>query len=527
MGFAWKKTHDVFLAEDLAQEILTALTGALKRHESIADLDGFVFTVSCYTWSKFLRGNKRHWDNLDIDALDNLQSGQQVEIEVENAMIIERLQTEIAYLTGLHRKILIMFYYENKTGVEIAKLLDIPPGTVRWHVSEIKKKLKEGIEMEENVNFGPKRLLCGHDGWANDFNMHGIGQNPLVDSICIVCYGKELSIEEISRTLRVAAAYIEPLVKDLLYMDYFRITGKSKYTTNFYIETSQFKLSEARYYFHNIEPLARHICEVFRQHLDEIKAIGFVGSDLNSDFLLWALIPVALQNIYYKSLESLLGKNKIIIDTPLRKDGTLHWVKASFKDDEEALGFTSEEKDFSVIFYGNGIKSRCADTGERSLQYDGYATIQTGIHWREFGSDDDLRAIRHIAELIRKNETPNDYDKMKIASFVQQGYAKTEDGHPRLLIPFFDAAEWVSFNKVLDKIQKEICETLFEGFIEGFADAMEKEIPSFISRDEKIYLKYSAYPQYAVLYWLADNGFLRYPTEEEAKRLCTVVWCEG
>ena len=64
------------------------------------------------------------------------------------------------------------------------------------------------------------------------------------------------------------------------------------------------------------------------------------------------------------------------------------------------------------------------------------------------------------------------------------------------------------------------------GFIEGYARTMEKEIPGFLPPDIRRYLKYQAYPQYAVLYWLADKGYLRYPTVEEAKRLCTVVWCE-
>ena len=59
------------------------------------------------------------------------------------------------------------------------------------------------------------------------------------------------------------------------------------------------------------------------------------------------------------------------------------------------------------------------------------------------------------------------------------------------------------------------------------AENLAQEIPSFISKEERNYLKYQLYPQYAVLYWLSDNGLLRYPTDEEAMRLCTVVWCEA
>jgi hypothetical protein len=54
----------------------------------------------------------------------------------------------------------------------------------------------------------------------------------------------------------------------------------------------------------------------------------------------------------------------------------------------------------------------------------------------------------------------------------------------------------------------------------------EKHIPKFISKEERYYLSHGIYPQYAVLFYLTDNGYLRYPTDEEAKRICTVLWCE-
>jgi hypothetical protein len=385
--------------------------------------------------------------------------------------------------------------------------------------------MKEDFSFEE-----PKRLWCAFDGWGTDPKMHGLGHNPLVDSICIACYGKELSIEEISRTLRVAAAYIEPLVSDLLYMDYLRIADKSKYTTNFYIRTRQLRLSITKFLFHGIEPCARRICEVFRRYLDEIRAIGFMGSDFDSDFLLWALIPIALQNLYYKSLESVLKKNGITFNTPLRKDGSRHWVFARMQetDDDDLSGFTSEEIIFENKAFGGIVMSRDdRENEEKFLQYSGgYINPAIGYSRRGPNSDDELKTIRHIASLIRKNETPNDFEKMKIASFIQQGYAKMENGSLRLLFPFFDVKEWATFKRVLDKIQKEISETIFIDYIEGLARVIEKEIPPFISKDQKNYIEYSAQPQHAVLYWLADNGLLRYPDDEEAKRLCTVVWCE-
>ena len=355
-------------------------------------------------------------------------------------------------MTELHRKITLLFYYENKTGGEIAELLNISHSTVRWHLSEIKKKLKAGVEMEENLSYQPKRLWCGHDGWSNDMNMHGIGHNPLVDNIYIACYGKSLTIEELSRTLHVAAAYIEPLVKDLVYMDYLYVKDKNRYQTNFYIHTENFRLAQAKYKLHNIKPYAEKIIGVYRAYQDEIKSIGFVGSDLDTDFLLWAFIPVGLQNLYYQSPGYVLQKNNITIDTPKRKDGTQHWVSVVFCDDKaDESRFTDDEVLFMKKSNGHGIKTRNHSNDESSLQYDGYATINIGINWREFGSNDDLSGIRRIATIIRNNETPNDYDKQMIAAFAEQGYVKMENGSPKLLIPFLFADEWKKYEDLWQK----------------------------------------------------------------------------
>ena len=116
LGFAYSKIQNTYHAEDLMQEILCSLADSLRKRETIADLDGFVYTVSCYTWSKFLRNNKKHWNNLDVDLFSDLKSGQDIEEDAVNAQLIERLKTEIAYLTALHRQITLLFYYENKSG---------------------------------------------------------------------------------------------------------------------------------------------------------------------------------------------------------------------------------------------------------------------------------------------------------------------------------------------------------------------------------------------------------------------------
>lgn len=95
-----------------------------------------------------------------------------------------------------------------------------------------------------------------------------------------------------------------------------------------------------------------------------------------------------------------------------------------------------------------------------------------------------MQKARRIAQLIKTNEEPNDYDKVGIAYLVERGYAKTENGRPILLIPYFDKDEYAKCKEILDKIQKEVGETLFVPYIEGYGAAIESEIPHFISEEE-------------------------------------------
>lgn len=115
---------------------------------------------------------------------------------------------------------------------------------------------------------------------------------------------------------------------------------------------------------------------------------------------------------------------------------------------------------------------------------------------------------------------------MAIASLVEEGYARVKNDVPELMIPFFDAEEYGRLREQLDIIEKEAGQTLFMGFIEGYARTHGKRDPRLPAAGHQAVSEISGLPQYAVLYWLADKGYLRYPTVEEAKRLCTVVWCE-
>ena len=78
--------------------------------------------------------------NVSVDEVEDMVAYPYSEIWIDdNAEIIRRLQTEIAYLSKLQRRIFSEYYFENRKQTDIAIELGIPFGTVKWHLFESKK----------------------------------------------------------------------------------------------------------------------------------------------------------------------------------------------------------------------------------------------------------------------------------------------------------------------------------------------------------------------------------------------------
>ena len=88
-------------------------------------------------------------------------------IEKEN---YHRIRKEIAYLSKIQRQILIMYYYEEKKQSEIASILNIPVGTVKWHLGIARDELKRGMAKMRNINdlkFNPISICkVGYSGYT-------------------------------------------------------------------------------------------------------------------------------------------------------------------------------------------------------------------------------------------------------------------------------------------------------------------------------------------------------------------------
>jgi len=454
--------------------------------------------------------------------MHNLSDDNDLQNEIENAVFIEKMKTEIAYLSKLHRDIITMTYYDGKSSAQVSKELNISDSTVRWHLVEIRKKLKGRIENmnTENLNYKPITLEAWQDGDRN--STRGVGQYRLVDNICWACYGKPLTIEKIAQKLSVAAVFIEPHLEELVFMDYMTLVDGNKYQTSFFIRTQRFDEIQTQYSYDNIKYKAEKLYDALDKKFEDIKAISFLGADLDKDFLMWVLLSRLIVRLENQADAIIDGTKEFAWSAPKRKDGSTHWLTAKLKEENYVSNLPDEVKKY-WDWAGYRESNAWAPKEVSSFQVTTYALFKIGgdrrIYW-----GDELLKIRRVAEITRNNLTPSDYDKMLVATYSEAGLVKVERDKISMMIPYLTKVEYDKLDEILLEIETELGGDYFVDFIKGYMKQAKAQIPEFLPENEKNHISTGITCRTTIPYYLADIGKLRYPTDEEAKRLGIIIW---
>ncbi len=530
-GFAYSKTKNSYDAEDLSQDILTKLLGDGIDFSDVENTNAYIYRICCYTWSNYLRKNKKQWDALNSNGvLDFLRSEDNTEeIYIKNETY-QQLRLEIMYLGRTRREIMHLYYFENKNSYEIAKLLGIPDSTVRWHMQEAKTDLKERMEMTaNNTIYKPVQLNVGIDGQGDCIEMNGLTSDLIMQNICVICREKPLSIEEIARTLGISTFYLEEKIDKLLYMDFIRQVGSNKYQTDFFIEDEKYQLANLKFSYENVMSIAQPLYNIAKAILPDFKASGLLEGEFSDNSLMYSLLMQLALDCYNDIQARTDEMSKLSWTYPRRKDGSMYFVAADFRWRAELNEYVYDEnfRDYCLKGGGSGVSAVSCEVAH-SLQY--YMNVFGG--WRDFESDE-LKKLIRVYRIIKNNETPNDYDKELITNLCEMGYVSVENGKPKILVPIIRCGE--DFEKLKNHLKtkyKELgskLEAEKNGFVElvvKHRKTMEKMLPKYLDKNEKNFHLSTCcgFVVYNVLYVLLKNGFLEAPSEQEKKSICTLVY---
>ncbi|MGM9624180.1 MAG: RNA polymerase sigma factor [Eubacteriales bacterium] len=534
-GFALKRCRNVYDAEDLSQEIVIKAYRALIIKDDIADTGKFIWTIAHHTLSNYYRDSSKRMSGISIDAVADMMADPESVLDADDdAGIIRRLQSEIAYLSKLQRKIVIAYYFENRRQADIAAALDIPIGTVKWHLFEAKKELKRGINTmrkASELKFNPIRFHSyGINGSVGTKSPDEFFRSALTQNICYCVRNTAKTVHEIADDLGVSPVYIETEAEFLEQYGFLK-TVKDRYIVNFIIDEPSAALLTLQ------NDMYRKAADLFANALyDALTASGLLDSPdilcgqtdapisltesprADHNFLLWSLIPY----IAARSGEELMD-NSISFEeaAAIRPDGGHYIFYASVVPDEMIL-----PEDYVYM------KNWCGPMWNKG---NGYSMWQIDSEW----SDRVPAKERNIAEEQERTITLYNWEKdftlakHDYAWLAEHGYIKTNGDYNGSF-----KASWqivILNNKEIKNRLLDIGGTIkakyrqeFEACKAPYVEAVLNTVPAHLKKISQYELQFLFHADgWFLLHCiktLLNNGKLKPPTEGQRKALTTLIY---
>ncbi len=272
-GFALSKTGDSRAAEELASDITYEVYLSLLKAQEVYNVNSYIWRISSYAYARYVdRHARQRMQNgasiEDIEAQLHAVGGRLPEALVDyddpatlrreaderaaHEKELRRLRREIAYLGETQRRIIVAHYYGGKTVREIAASLSLPEGTVKWHLYDARKTIKEGMKMERNtgkLGVEPIRLASlGHSGYSGstgDTATHLASR--LAQNVAYAAYDEPKTDAEIAEELGVSPIYLAEIIEDLENYRFMTRLPDGRLRTDIVIHRSSKENDEAKH----------------------------------------------------------------------------------------------------------------------------------------------------------------------------------------------------------------------------------------------------------------------------------------
>lgn len=539
-GFALKRCKSIHDAEDLSQEIAARAFRALLVRDDIADMGKFIWTVAHNALSNYYRDAAKSMVmvGVSIDEVAELIADPCSEPDPDdNTESLHRLRTEIAYLSGLQRRIVIAYYFEHRRQADIARELGIPLGTVKWHLFEAKKELKRGMDTmrkPSELKFNPIKFHSyGVNGSVGKKSPDEFFRSALSQNICYCVHNTAKTINDIADDLGVSPVYVETEVEFLEEYGFLQ-AQKDKYIVNFIISEPTAELITMQ------NDMYKRAAELFANDLfDELTSSGILDDPdilcgqtdrpisltespkADRNFILWSLIPYIAAWSGEKLTDRGISFEEV---ATVRPDGAHNICHASVVPDGMVLpdDYVYMKNWCGPMWNGNGehilwqIDSEWSDRGDRRiLRYAEDARRILDLYEREF---EDMLSKDEYAWLAERGyiKTGGDYDGYFKSSWQIVVLASKEIQGKLLAVG----------ERIKEKYRAD-----FDALKAPYAEAVLESVPAHLRKVKAYELQFVFHSDgWFLLHCitaLLRNGKLKEPTAGQRKSLTTVITPDG
>ncbi len=399
--FCVKRCNSRIDAEDLSQDILLDIIVNINKGINIKNFNYYIWQICKNHYSKYVARNVKNKEtisfvekvsklNNELNSLDNLV----------NAEKIAMINASIKLLSSDYSQILYSYYIEDRSLSYIAKKLNLPLGTIKSRLFNIRKKLKEYLKMERlngKKAFVPKRFTTSMAGWGA-INPHHYTKSLINKNILFHSYDNPCTLEDYSLELGISIPYIQEIVNELVNATLLTKIG-NKYVTNFPIITKETNIQLSKVIQEKGKAYGQMLVEFANKHFVKFKEI-INNEHFSDNELMWVFM-------FYI--------NRIAEQYPIDKKGEERKLKYRHIDNKGAWDFHMSEEDhesktmypINEIWFGNlnnlGIQGICHPAG----RFDSDEAIFKTICYHNCinGSGDSDNFNLEYIEYIIKNAT--------------------------------------------------------------------------------------------------------------------------
>ena len=287
-----KRVKNKVDAEDLTQDILLDVIININKGIRIENFDYYLWQICKNHYSKYIARKVKDRAHLSF-VEENEEPGPELSSldKLINSEKIAMINASIKLLSKDYSEILYAYYVEDRTLSFIANEMNLPLGTVKRRLFDIRNKLKEYLKMERlngKKAFVPKEYETHRSGGASinpeDYTNGLIQQNLLLHS-----YGNPCTLEDYAMEMGISLPYIKNIVKTLEDVTLLIKDEKGRYLTNFIMvdKTTDYKV--LKLIKQRADEYTKLLIEYCKKHFSEWKEL--VNNNLLDDNkLMWSYL---------------------------------------------------------------------------------------------------------------------------------------------------------------------------------------------------------------------------------------------
>jgi|GEM_PF-620140 len=449
--FAFKRTQNSHDAEDLAQDILFQALRSIDKGVKPERFHAWIWNIARKRWYKFLEqrnksGSKTiHMEGGQVMPLADKSESDPEEYYINSEEAVE-LSRAISRLSSLHREIIILYYLQEKSIPEIAKLLSIPEGTVKSRLYDARQKIKRRMDqMKENSrkSYAPAEV-----------NLWGAYEAPkfwnelfrsLTKNIFAAAYEEPVTLEELSDELGVARVYIEEEIERLVEWGFIKKHGTDQYLTNFIMLDAQkmldFKIKAADTW----NGLAERMIRTLDNVKDDILALDFYGNQFNWNYLLWIFIVFACTSFSDIALKNYRRKWQ---DKNMPKYDKDYRMMGIVKRADQELIF--DPADIKYVSWSN-LHQYFRNIGEyREVVYANLYQCEPFSNRDALFNDFGIRLLIRLSK-NHDADSLTTYEKESAAYLIEKGIVKNDSGALIPQIPMIESHTLITIQELISK----------------------------------------------------------------------------